>query len=169
MHRAEGEEMCHRECGRRPIFEALQSLVQEAYPREFHSYTVDRASLTPSKMDPSFSSRDEAQKRVVKRAGCIRRALNGDIGYPCLFSLCFQLSLPVSVCNILDSRRRRYVSEICEERGAREREREKWECVKKRERKKVLSYRAQRLPLLYVRELRRKTRGETKMCRDGLV
>lgn len=40
--------------------------------------------------------RDEAQKGERSRAcaGRNRRTLNGDIGYPCLFSLCFQLPLP---------------------------------------------------------------------------
>lgn len=40
-----------------------------------------------------FSHRGE-RGSVVERAGRNRRTLNGDIGYPCLFSLYFQLPLP---------------------------------------------------------------------------
>lgn len=69
MHRGEEEEMCHRECGRPPIFEALHHLYK-AYPREFRSYTVDRAFPTPSKIDPSFSSRDKAQKGAESSQAC---------------------------------------------------------------------------------------------------
>lgn len=61
-------EMC-RECGRPPILEALHHLYK-AYPREFRSYTVNRASPTPSKIDPSFSSRDETQKGAESSQAC---------------------------------------------------------------------------------------------------
>lgn len=59
--------------------------------------TADRASLVPPGRRSLHSSpRDEAQKGERSRAcaGRNRRTLNGDIGYPCLFSLCFQLPLP---------------------------------------------------------------------------
>lgn len=51
--------------------------------------TVDRACLR----NPSFFPRDEARKRDRRRV-YNRHTFNGDIDYPCLFSLCFQLPLP---------------------------------------------------------------------------
>jgi len=63
--------------------------------QKFHGYRWSGASLTSSGEEPIHSSRETKHRRegVVERAGRNRRTLNGDIGYPCLFSLCFQLPL----------------------------------------------------------------------------